>query len=248
MFFVKFKPGMLKPLLLFSLLLSVSFSDAQLKKITGLVTFNNERMSGAIIKNLSAHIRTISNDRGEFGISAQTGDTLITIREGYIKDTLFVTNQPYLIVKLRKNPLLLKEVVINSTPISPESAYEANKKDYKDIYVKGDKSKIILPGSIFIGMGIGVSLNINKLYNALSKQGKDARSLQHTLTKDYKNSIIDKRFNPLAARITGYKDKLLSDFIQDNRPTYEIIKNATDYDITQYIKSKLAEEKISSKK
>lgn len=142
---------------------------------------------------------------------------------------------------------MLKEVVINGTAISPASAYEANKKEYKDIYWKGDKSHMVALGPGISGVaGLGVSVDIDKLYSAGSKQGKDARRLEHRLTKDYKNSIVDKRFNPLAVRITGYKGKRLSDFIQDNRPSYEMIINASDYDIVQYIKKKLSREKRNS--
>ena len=233
---------MLKPLLLFSLLVWAIPSNAQVKEITGLVIYNNERQSGAIIKNLSSREQTISTDRGEFVITAKPGDTLITIKDDYIKDTLLVSDQQYLIIKFRKNPLMLKEVNIYGIPITPASTYEANKNEYKEIYWKGDKSHIFMP-DLLLGTHIGLTFDITKLYNALSKQGHDARRLQHTLTKDYKNSIVDKRFNPLAANITGYKGQKLLDFIKDNRPSYEMVVKATDYNIIQYIKGKLSWDK-----
>jgi len=142
-----------------------------------------------------------------------------------------------IVIQLRKNPLQLKEVVINAKTITPASTYDANKKDYKEIYFKGDKSHII---EVESGWPPGVAINVDKVYNALSKQGKDARRMQRTLANAYKNSLIDKRFNPLAAKVTGYKGKQLNDFIADNRPTYEMISKASDYDITEYIKGKLS--------
>jgi hypothetical protein len=98
---------------------------------------------------------------------------------------------------------------------------------------------------VYIPLGLtgllsaGIALNIDKLYNAVSKEGKDARRLQKNLTTDYKNSVVDKRFNPLAAQITGYKDQKLKDFIMDNRPSYEMVARSSDYDLVQYIKQKL---------
>jgi hypothetical protein len=225
---------MLKYLLLFPLLLPAVLSNAQVREIMGLVTYNNERLSGAVIKNLNIHSQIVSNDRGEFIINVQTGDSIITVKDNYIKDTLLVAHQQYLIIQLHKNPLMLKEVEINSSSISPESIYAANKKEYKMIYFNGDKSGIFLSGSL---------VNVDKLNNALGKKGHDARRLQSRLTEDYKNEIIDKRFNPLAARVTGYKGKQLRDFIQNNRPPYNLVINATDYDIDQYIKRKLLENK-----
>ncbi len=127
---------------------------------------------------------------------------------------------------------MLKEVAVYSTSLSPALTYGAHKKEYKEIYFLGDNSGIFF--QVIIPL-----VNIDKLNNALGKKGHEARRLERTLTKDYKNSIVDRRFNPLAAKITGYKGKRLSDFIQDNRPTYEMVINATDYDIVQYIKRKL---------
>jgi hypothetical protein len=230
---------MLKPHVIFLMLLWAVSSNAQVREITGLVTYNNERQSGTNIKNLSTNSQTFSDDRGAFSIRVKKGDTLIAFKVNYVRDTLMVADQEYLIINLRRIPTMLKEVIINGATISPESTYEANKKEYKDIYVKGDKSHIIAPGSFALAPVFGISVNIDKLYNALSKQGKDARKMQRTLTRDYKNSMVDKRFNPLAARITGYKGQTLLDFIKDNRPAYEMVAKSSDYDIVQYIKRKL---------
>jgi len=218
-------------------------SNAQVREISGLVTFSNQRLNGASIKNLKINQQTISNERGEFVINAKTGDTLVAFKTDFVTDTIILAGQQYLIIRLHKPPSLLKTVIIHSTAISPESVYEANKKEYKDIYVKGDKSGIIVPGSIMVGLGFGIDINIDKIYNAVSKEGKDARRLQRNLTKDYKNSIIDKRFNPLAASITGYKGNKLKDFIMNYRPSYEMVIKSSDYDIIQYIKRRLSEGK-----
>ena len=227
-------------LLLSALLLFIVFvADAQVRRITGMVTYNGDRLNGVLIKNISENIHAISDERGGFTISAQTGDTIITSGEYFINDTLLVADNRDLIIQLHKNPLMLKEVVINGKAVTPASTYEENKKEYKDIYVKGDKSHIV---SVSVGLTPGIAINIDKVYNALSKQGKDARKMQRTLTKDYKNSIVDKRFNPIAAKITGYKGEQLNDFVLNNRPSYEMVIKASDYDIARYIKAKMNKE------
>jgi hypothetical protein len=121
-------------------LITCFYAIAQVRKIAGLVTCNNQRQSSAVIKNVNLHTQTISNDRGEFTIQAKAGDTLISSKEGYSKDTLPITDQPFFIIQFKKDPLMLKEVVINSTLITAEETYAENKKDYKEIYRKGDKS------------------------------------------------------------------------------------------------------------
>lgn len=231
---------MLKYSLLLYFIVQATLCKAQLNVISGLITYNTERLSGANIKNTKSHTQSVSNERGEFKLEANTGDTLIINKTDFVIDTLIVAGQEDLIIQLQILPFILKTVVIKSTPASPESIYEQNKKEYKDIYVKGDKSHMIfIPLGPLGLLSAGLALNIDKLYNALSKQGKDARRLQRNLTGDYKNSVVDKRFNPLAAQITGYKDDKLKDFIMDNRPSYEMVARSSDYDLVQYIKQKM---------
>jgi hypothetical protein len=137
----------------------------------------------------------------------------------------------------------LQEVVVKDTMSDPLKVYNQNKKDYKDIFWKGD-DKHIFSVPLVLGPELGVNLNIDKLYSALSKQGKDARRLQRTLTGDYRNRMVDQRFNKtLVARITGYKGEKLDDFIAKYRPTYAFISKASTYDIIQYIKQKQASNK-----
>jgi hypothetical protein len=213
-------------------------ANAQSNQIAGLVSGEDERLGSASIKNISGSAQSFSNEKGEFKIVAKKGDTLITSKVNYTNDTSLVGDEQSVFIHLKKTAVLLKEVTINSTAITPESVYEANKKDYKDIYWKGDKSHIFFANmDPYSGAGVGV--NIDKIYNALSKEGRDARQLQRNLVKDYKNSVVDRRFNQLAARVTGYTGKRLEDFITDNRPNYDTMIKSSDYDLIQYIKRKM---------
>jgi hypothetical protein len=231
---------MVKLCIIASLFFAIFLANAQqVKNVTGLVIYNGERLNSADVKNISLNRHAITDDKGQFIIVAKSGDTLITSKEYYTNDTLLVSGDQDVVIQLRKNPLQLKEVVINAKTITPASAFEANKKEYKDIYFKGDDSNIF---GVEAGTMPGLTVNIDKVYNALSKQGKDARRMQRTLIRDYKNNVVDKRFNPLAAKVTGYKGKRLNDFIAGNRPSYEMVAKATDYDITEYIKGKLSKE------
>lgn len=205
-----------------------------MRTLSGEVTFNIDRIPGVTIKNLNLHIQAISNEIGQFSIKVKSGDTLLSVKDGYIKDTLVMDSQQFILIHLRKRLISLNEVVVKSTFISPLEIYENNKKDYKLIYFNGDNKGIFFSGSL---------VNIDKLNNALGKKGIEARQLQHELTKDYKNRIVDSKFNPIAANVTGYKGKQLDDFISANRPSYETIINFTDYDIIQYVRKKLRERK-----
>ena len=219
--------------LLFILLLRV-----QAQNIKGTVSKANERISGAVIKNLRTGNQTVSNEQGVFTIRIKNGDTLLTSKFFYKTDTLVYTRQIFLVIKLQPETKTLHEVTIKAVQISPLDIYEKNKKEYKDIYWKGDYSHMF---GIEGGLGAGVSINIDKLYNLLSKQGKDARRMQRTLTRDYHDDVMDRRFSGhLVGGITGYVGSKLDTFMMKYRPSYDFIVKATDYDVILYIKDKLA--------
>jgi hypothetical protein len=227
-------------LLLAVLVLSAFNVKAQSQKVSGMVTGNNERLSGAVVKNLTTHDEGNSDDRGMFSIRVSNGDTLLTSSVFYNTDTLVYHQQSYLIIQLKQPIRVLQEVVVKDTLLDPLERYNQNKKDYKDIFWKGDKSHMVtIP--LVLGPQMGIAVNIDKLYSALSKQGKDARRLQRTLAQGYRNSVVDQHFNKgLVSRITGYKGKKLDDFIEKYRPSYEFVAKATTYEMIEYTKQKLA--------
>ncbi len=228
------------PLLLAVLVLSAFGVKAQAQKVSGMVTGNNERLSGAVVKNLTTHDEANSDDRGTFSIRASNGDTLLTSRVFYKTDTLVYHQQSYLIIQLKQPIRVLQEVVVKDTLTNPLERYNQNKKDYKDIFWKGDKSHMVsIP--LTLGPQMGIAVNIDKLFSALSKQGNDARRLQRTLAQDYRNSVVDQHFNKsLVSRVTGYKGKKLDDFIARYRPSYEFAAKATTYERIEYNKQNLA--------
>ena len=205
------------------------FAEEQKHVVKGLVVFDNTRQGNVAIKN--RHIQTSSTELGEFSISAQSGDTLITTKEGFLPDTLSITNASFFVIRLRKGPLILKEVAINSTLLTPEKILAENKTAYKEIYRKGDKSHAV----VITPLGVGVV--IDKVWSAVSKEGADARRLQRTFVADYQNSIIDKHFSKaLVSRVTGYNGERLFNFMSKYRPGYQTVKNYTEYEMVQYIK------------
>ncbi len=84
----------------------------------------------------------------------------------------------------------------------------------------------------------GVGVGIDALWNMFSREGKDAAKLRAGVERDYKQDVIDYRFNKtLVSRTTGLKDKKLVDFMQKYRPGYYFVLNATDYEFISSIKT-----------
>lgn len=232
---------MLKFIITISLALICVTTFAQQKTITGIVTGNKQRISGAAIHNLQNNARTTSDTRGMFSIKAAKGDTLTVDYITYITEKFVIGNDDNIIITLRPSSRMIKQVDIHDSVSDPLKKFNQNKKEYAEIYFKGDKSKIIsFPVTMYPIPMAGIAINVDKIYNALSKQGRDARRLQRTFVRDYHDDIIDKRFTKkLVQKITGYDGKRLDNFMIACRPEYDFIKNASDYELELYIKDKL---------
>lgn len=227
-----------KLLILCTAMICLGVERAVAQGMSGSVSNNNSPLSGAIIRNTETNNIAISDLDGKFQITAFKGDTLVTSFVGYKSDTLILQNQTSLSVYLQPAIQSLTEVVIKGNRLDPLVIFRKNQQDYNQIYRIGDNSRLFNVGG---GLGrVGVGISIDALYSTFSKEGKDARRLQRVLLNDYHNSVVDNRFTKsLVSKVTGYKGQQLEDFMMDNRPSYEFVQAATEYDIIAYIKRKV---------
>ncbi len=210
---------------------------AQDRQVEGLV-FDKEskqRLTRVYIYNLRSNKGLFNNTKGEFKTTVRKGDTLIAALEGYGVDTTSITTQNTIVFYLKRNSILLKEVIVRDSLNSPDKQREVNQKAYQDIYRKGNSSDIFSIGGSN-GMA-GAGLSIDALYSLLSKEGKNARYLQQIIERDYREEMIDYRFTKKLVRgATGLAGEALEDFMQQYRPSYYFILDATDYSLLKYIK------------
>jgi hypothetical protein len=106
--------------------------------------------------------------------------------------------------------------------------------EYKDIYRIGNSSDLLHTGG---GSGLGgVGLSIDALYSLFSRQGKNARNLQKTIDRDFKDLVIDYRYTPaLIQQVIGLTGAKAKDFMQQYRPAYSFVLEANDYDMIRFI-------------
>jgi hypothetical protein len=203
----------------------------------GIVSSNARPLSGALIKNLNSGRLAVSGPNGSFLVTLKKGDTVLTSYPKLKTDTLIFKNQILLLVTLKPLPNLLNEVTIKERQVTPLDKLRQNQEDYKKIYRIGDDSHIIYATGGFAFAGI--ALSIDALYSHFSREGKNARRLQKTLIRDYHDDIIDTRFTKsLVTKLTGYEGQQLDSFMIDNRPTYEFMRNAPEYDVIKYIQAR----------
>jgi hypothetical protein len=136
---------------------------------------------------------------------------------------------------MKRSAIMLKEVYIRDTVLTPEKQYAATKRDFTKIY-GSEYSQSLLS----VAPGLGAGIGIDALYNAFSRSGRNAEKLRNTIEEDYHQREIDFRFNrAFVASVTRLKDQQLTDFMQRYRPGYFLVKTASDYEFITTIKSNL---------
>ncbi|MEN0054312.1 MAG: hypothetical protein AAGC65_11615 [Mucilaginibacter sp.] len=223
-------------LLLFFSTLSVNVF-AQQKTVEGIV-FDKEsktRIAKVNVLNATTGKSVYNTLKGEFEIEAKPGDVLIFTKPDHYADTLQLQNNAALAVYMSRSAIQLKEVVVRDTALNPQKKLAATKKDYTKIYGSLDDHDLL---SVAPGMGAGIG--IDALYNAFSRSGRNAEKLRQIIDRDYKQSVIDYRFNrTYVGTITNLKDQQLTDFMRRYRPGYYLVTTASDYEFIASIKANL---------
>ena len=225
--------------LYFLFLCSTTQIFSQQRQVQGIVFDANskQRLSRVYIYNTSTHKGFYNNSKGEFTTTAAKGDVLVAALPGYLVDTVTVKSESTILFYLKPNSILLNEVTIRDSKLSPEERLAKSKEENKDIYRKGNTKDILQIGGANNTGGAG--LGIDALWSLLSREGRNARYLQKILERDYRDQIINYRYSPrLVSSITGLSSsEKLSDFMQQYRPTYDFILDSNDYTLIEYIRS-----------
>ncbi|WP_419802229.1 hypothetical protein [Mucilaginibacter sp.] len=226
---------MLKYLLCgFCLLILFEDLRAQEKPIQGIVfdQATKERVAKVLVSNFRTKANTYNNLKGEFNIAVRENDLLIFSKTGYFNDTVKITTLQTLPVYLKRSSIVLREVTIRDSALSAQKKLEENKKEFNQVYGSLANKDLITTGSN--GAGIG----IDAIYNLLSRRGRNAAKLREIIDRDYKEQIVDARFNRIAVgAVTGLKGELLSSFMYRYRPDYNMVVLLNDYDFIAYVKS-----------
>lgn len=210
---------------------------AQEKSVAGIVFDKNsqDRIARVNVVNISTGKSVYNNLNGVFTIDARPGDQLVFKKQDYYNDTIKIESHLPLAIYMRRTAIQLQEVTIKDSMLTPSARLALSKKQNSRAYgTLANRDVISTPT-----MG-GAGLSIDALWNSFSREGKNAENLRNYIDQDYRQDVIDYRFNrALAGRITGLKDKQLTDFMQKYRPGYYFVIKASEYEFISSIKSNL---------
>lgn len=207
---------------------------AQQKPVQGFVVDkeSKQRLAKVYIYNSHNDNGLYNNSKGEFSSQASVGDTLFAVLQGYGLDTVVYKGNSTIVFQLKPLAIQLKEVSILGSTITPRERYDQNLRDYKYATDRGSSKDLLNLNSRGAGLGI------DAIYNLLSRKGRNARHLQVIMERDYKEQIVDYRFNPgFVSRVLRIKDFELKDFMLQYRPSYDFVLSASDYAFIVFLKN-----------
>ncbi|RWY57275.1 peptidase associated/transthyretin-like domain-containing protein [Mucilaginibacter gilvus] len=95
----------------------------------------------------------------------------------------------------------------------------------------------------------GITIDVGNLFRAINKKNSRDYKLQQVLLRDERESHVSARFTKtLVAGITKLQGDSLENFISSYRPTAAELDKLSDYDLIQYVKSKLERFRLSNGK
>ena len=209
-------------------------SFAQEREVEGIVydKTSKERIAKVNILNKRTKQSVYNTLKAEFKINAVAGDLLIVNKQGYFSDTLQVGDSNTILIYLKPTAIQLRQVNIVDSALNPQKRYLATKQEYSKAYGSNAYRD---PLTLTPGLGAGIS--IDAIWNAFSREGRNAARLQKVIERDFHENQIDYRFNKtLVGNITGLKDPQLSDFMQKYRPGYYMVMNASQYEFSTSIR------------
>lgn len=213
-------------LVLFALcFLSVAYGQ-QAGDIKGTVykKISSDRLANVLITNLNNHVIMMSDDRGNFSIKAQRGDTLVFNKTGFTPQKQYVNG--YDMIVYLQPEIQLNQVVIRG---------QTKKQELNDI-MGSYRSK----GTFYDGKPPVLSFlssPITGLYELFGKTPSRARRFAAFAKRENEETSVDTKYTKtLVMRVTGAPDSTATKFMEYYRPQYVDIKSWSDYDLINHIK------------
>ncbi|MDH5828020.1 hypothetical protein ACFX5U_02015 [Sphingobacterium sp. SG20118] len=118
--------------------------------------------------------------------------------------------------------------------LSAEEKMAEKQVAYKSIYFWGDtKNMVTLPHQG------GLAVNLNKLYNLLSRQGRASRRLQRQFEREFEQDKVLEQWNALSEAYTPLTGDSLIKFRIYYQPSYKWLRHSDHYDQIAYVQNNL---------
>lgn len=219
---IKFIPYIIALLFLF-----VSKSEAQTLikgEVRDLET--NSYMDNVNLKNVYTQQGLTIKADGKFSIPVKKGELIEFSKVGYqtVRVRILSETEPeYYKIVMNKTPIELREVDIRGKPLDYKKDSIRYRKTY-DIVMRKEHKDDVDMRSMPLAM--------------LSKKNRQEWAFQEMYEQWEQEKYIDFVFNDkLVSRITYLQDEELKTFMRLYRPRYDFLRNVSEYEYLDYIKS-----------
>lgn len=213
--------------LLVILLTACEFAFAQVL-IKGEVreSYIDTPLTNVNVRNIHSQMGMTIKADGKFQLEVKKGNLIEFSKIGYqtVRIRILSEKEPlFYSVQMNKAPIMLREVDIRGKPLD----YKKDSARYREVYDivlrKARKDEIDMR-SMPLAM--------------LSKKNRQEWAFQEMYERWEQEKFIDFTFNErLVGRITYLKEEDLTIFMKRYRPDYIFLRNASDYEYLDYIKS-----------
>jgi hypothetical protein len=184
------------------------------------------------VKNIYTQKGMTIRQDGQFKLEVRKGELIEFSKVGYqtIRIRILSEKEPlFYKMVMNKAPVMLREVDIRGKPLD----FKKDSIRYREVYdivLRKERKDEVDMRSMPLAM--------------LSKKNRQEWAFQEMYEKWEREKYIDFAFNErLVSKITYLKDDELKVFMKWNRPSYDFLRNATDYEYLDFIKSRYYEYK-----
>ena len=216
---------------LFSVLILIFFSlttIAQQKIILKGLIFKkgtSQRLQDISIENKASKEFILSDEWGNFSISANIGDTLLFKKEGLQEFEKIIQDKQNLIIYLEA-PILLEEVVVKQKTTKQEQKQILDGYRSKGVYYNGNPPLLVY-----------IFNPLTALHELLGKDANNAKKFGSYVQRENAESRVDAHFNEQIIKTSiKIKDSELVEFMYLYRPKPEEVTYRNTYDDMAYIK------------
>lgn len=189
-------------------------------------------LSNVNVKNIYTQKGMTIQQDGQFKLEVRKGELIEFSKVGYqtIRIRILSEKEPlFYKMVMNKAPVMLREVDIRGKPLD----FKKDSIRYREVYdivLRKERKDEVDMRSMPLAM--------------LSKKNRQEWAFQEMYEKWEREKYIDVAFNErLVSKITYLKDDELKVFMKWNRPSYDFLRNATDYEYLDFIKSRYYEYK-----
>jgi hypothetical protein len=216
---------------LFSVLIFIFFSLSTIAEqkiiLKGLIfkKGTSQRLQDISIENKASKEFILSDEWGNFSISANIGDTLLFKKEGLQEFEKIIQDKQNLIIYLEA-PILLEEVVVKQKTTKQEQKEILDGYRSKGVYYNGNPPLLVY-----------IFNPLTALHELLGKDANNAKKFGSYIQRENAESRVDTHFNEQIIKTSiKIKDSELVEFMYLYRPKPEEVTYRNTYDDMAYIK------------